>query len=280
MVAAFISLFTMLFTTPSAGGASIEPSADGTGVFAYVIDSGIRSTHTEFGGRVVPGVSFVDDGLGTADCTGHGSHVAGIIGGAHFGAAKNVTLVPVRVINCAGDGSVQALVAGIDWVAQHHQNPAVVSISLTAGVQIPEIDVAIERLVAADVTVVVAAGNDNKDACTTSPARDAGVLAVASVDPSNTRARDSNWGSCVSLFAPGVGIKSAWNTSDDATAYDSGTSMASPYVAGLAARYLQFHPSSTVADVTENIRATASVSLVKDAGNGSPNLLAASVKER
>jgi subtilisin family serine protease len=156
----------------------------------------------------------------------------------------------------------------------------VVSISLTAGTRIPEIDAAIQRLTATNVTVVAAAGNDDKDACTTSPARDAGVMAVASVDASNTRAKDSNWGTCVALFAPGVGIKSAWNTSDTATAIDSGTSMASPYVAGLAARYLQFHPSSPAADVAENVRATSSVSLVKNAGTNTPNLLAASVKER
>jgi subtilisin family serine protease len=279
-IAGVLALAGMLFVSPAAGGASSAPTADGTGVFVYVVDSGIRSTHVEFAGRVVSGVSFVDDGMGTEDCTGHGTHVAGIVGGKHFGVARNVTLVPVRVINCSGVGAIESLVLALDWVAQHHASPAVASVSLTAGVRVPAIDAAVQRASGAGVTIVVAAGNDGKDACTTSPAHDADVIAVASTDQTNRRAAESNWGPCIALFAPGVSILSAWNASDDATAHDSGTSMASPYVVGLAARYLQQHPFALPGEVAQKLRADASTDVVKDAGQGSPNLLAANVLAR
>jgi subtilisin family serine protease len=279
-VAGMLALVSTVFLSPSAGGAAVVPEADGSGVHVYVVDSGIRSTHVEFDGRVVPGVSFVNDGKGTDDCTGHGTHVSGIIGGKHFGVARNVTLVPVRVVNCSGDGSVESLVSALHWVTANRQMPAVVSLSLTAGTPVAAIDDAIAELLKTGVTIVAAAGNDNKNACDSSPARDLGVLAVASVDTMNRRAKDSNWGPCVGLFAPGVSILSAWNRSDTATAHDSGTSMASPYVVGLAARYLQRNPSASPTDVGEHVRMSASVDLVEDAGSGSPNLMAAPVLSR
>jgi subtilisin family serine protease len=263
------------FSPQSAGGALIEASANGSGVSVYVIDSGIRSTHHEFGGRVKPGVTFVDDGLGTEDCTGHGTHVAGIVGGATAGVATGVDLVPVRVINCRGVGSIADVVAGIDWVAQHHVSPAVASFSLTAGSRNVEIDQAVRRAIDAGVVFVVSAGNDDKDACDVSPARVPGAVVVGSVDvQTQARAADSNWGECVSLFAPGVSVRSAWNDSDVSMAHDSGTSMASPFVAGLAAQHLQVEPGASPSDIARRLRFDARVDLVAGEGPGSPNLLA------
>lgn len=271
-----IAAFGALGSSPQlAGGALPTGASDGSGVNVYVIDSGIRSTHTEFGGRVEPGVSYVDDGNGTQDCTGHGTHVAGIIGGRTMGVAPNVSLVPVRVINCSGIANVSTVVAGIDWVANNHRSPAVASFSLTAGVVNADIDAAVRRAISAGVTFVAAAGNDNRDACNVSPAHVPNVVAVASVHAtSNQRAADSNWGSCVAVFAPGVAIESAWNTTDVATAVDSGTSMASPMVAGLAAQYLQSHPKAKPSEVAERLRMDAVLVDVEDAGPGSPKLLA------
>jgi subtilisin family serine protease len=270
-----LALAVLGFSPHSAGGALLEHDADGSGVNVYVIDSGIRSTHHEFGDRVKPGVSFVDDAMGTEDCTGHGTHVAGIIGGRTFGVASGVDLVPVRVINCRGVGTVAAVVAGIDWVTAHHVKPAVASFSLTAGVGNAEIDTAVRRALEAGVTFVVSAGNDNKDACDVSPARVDGAIAVGSVDQrTSTRASDSNWGECVTMFAPGVSVLSAWNESDAAVAHDSGTSMASPFVAGIAAQHLQMQPEARPLDIQARLRSGALVNLVADERPGSPDLLA------
>lgn len=250
--------------------------ANGAGVRAYVVDTGILSAHVEFGGRVAPGYSAVDDGNGTSDCNGHGTHVAGTIGAATWGVAKGATLVPVRVLDCAGSGRMSGVIAGLDWVAAHATLPAVVNMSLGGGAS-ATLDAAVANTVARGVGVVVAAGNDGQDACNISPAREPSALTVGATTSVDARASYSNFGACVDLFAPGSSIKSAWYTSTTATNTISGTSMASPHVAGVAALLLQSSPGATPAQVADAIKASATAGKVTDAGAGSPNLLLYSV---
>ncbi|MEQ1788485.1 MAG: S8 family peptidase [Acidimicrobiales bacterium] len=220
----------------------------GAGVRAYVIDTGIRTTHATFGGRAVSGFDAVDGGAAD-DCNGHGTHVAGSIGGATYGVAKAVTLIAVRVLDCGGGGTNAGVIRGIEWVIGNHTTqPAVANMSL-GGSASTAIDTAIRNLVADKVTVVVAAGNEAADACTKSPARVTEAITVAASDQNDVMASFSNGGPCVDLFAPGVGVLSAWHTSNSATNTLSGTSMASPHVAGAAARYLQGHTTATPAAV-------------------------------
>ena len=241
-------------------------------VTAYVVDTGILATHSEFAGRVVAGYSSIADGQGTNDCNGHGTHVAGTIGGTLFGVAKTVNLVPVRVLDCNGSGSWSGVIAGLDWIAAHHVagTPAVANMSLGGGAS-SSVDAAVQAVIADGVTVVVAAGNSNTDACTSSPARVAAAITVAATDSTDTRASFSNFGSCVDVFAPGVAITAAW--SNGGTNTISGTSMASPHVAGAAALALSISPVSTPADVTSKLLGTATSSIVKNAGTGTPNRL-------
>ncbi len=246
-------------------------SRTGSGVRAYVIDTGIYAAHREVSGRVAPGVTAIDDGRGTHDCHGHGTHVAGTVGGKTYGVAKAVTLVPVRVLDCQGSGTSSGVIAGMDWVAGNATRPAVANMSLGGGADAAT-DTAVARMVAGGVTTVVAAGNENTDACTSSPARAASAITVAASTFGDGRASFSNYGSCVDLFAPGQGITSAWIGSTTATHTISGTSMASPHVAGVAALHLQGSPSASPAAVTNALLGSSTSNAVSGA-NGSPNRL-------
>ena len=247
-------------------------ASTGSGVRAYVIDTGIRATHTDFGGRVLQGYTAVSDSNGTNDCNGHGSHVAGTVGGQTWGVAKAVQLVPVRVLNCQGSGTTSGVIAGVDWVAAQTSRPAVANMSLGGGAS-TSLDAAVAGAVGKGVTMVVAAGNSNADACNYSPARAQSAITVGATTSSDARASYSNYGSCVDLFAPGSSITSAWYTSDTATNTISGTSMASPHVAGVAALILEGTPTASPAAVWDFMRSTASVNKLTSIGTNSPNLL-------
>ena len=197
-------------------------------VHAYVIDTGMRATHNEFSGRVGNGYTSINDGRGTDDCHGHGTHVSGTVGGTTYGVAKQVTLHPVRVLNCQGSGTTSGVIAGVDWVTANHASPAVANMSLGGGAS-SSLDLAVRNSVAGGVTYAVAAGNDNANACNYSPARVAEALTVGSTTSSDSRSSFSNWGTCVDVFGPGSSITSTWSTSDTATNTISGTSMASPH---------------------------------------------------
>ena len=252
-----------------------EYQRDGAGVHAYVIDTGIRATHNQFGGRVGNGVDIVDNDNDANDCHGHGTHVAGTIGGHDFGVAKNITLHGVRVLNCRGSGWTTDVIAGIDWVAdrENTQFPAVINMSLGGGANRVE-DTAIDNAVAAGITVVVAAGNNGGDACLRSPARAERAITVAASNDHDQRPYFSNIGRCVDLFAPGQDIMSASNKGDDEIEEMSGTSMAAPHVAGVAALYLQGHPNASPEQVADVITASATRGAIGgDIGEESPNLL-------
>ena len=248
-------------------------NATGTGVYAFILDTGILASHREFSGRVSLGATAIHDGRGSTDCNGHGTHVAGTVGGNSYGVAKSVTLVPVRVLGCDGSGSWSGVIAGIDWVArQTSMRPAVANMSLGGGAN-SSIDTAVANAVSMGVTMVVAAGNDNRDACSFSPAREPSAITVGATTSSDARASYSNRGSCLDVFAPGSSITSAWYTGDLATVTISGTSMASPHVAGAATLILEANPSLTPAQVTKAILDASTAGKVTSAGTGSPNRL-------
>ncbi len=249
---------------------SYSYGATGAGVTAYVIDTGINSSHREYADRVSAGYDAVGDGNGTEDCNGHGSHVAGTIGGTTYGVAKDVTLVPVRVLDCEGSGTTAGVVDGMDWVAGQG-GPAVANMSLGGGPD-AAIDSAIDAMTAAGVTVAVAAGNETADACDSSPARAASAITVAASNSSDEAAYFSNYGSCVDLYAPGEDITSAWMGGSSATNTISGTSMATPHVTGAAALYLEEHPGSSPAQVTDGLLGAATPGVISGT-DGSPNLL-------
>ena len=244
----------------------------GRGVHVYVIDTGIRRTHQEFGGRVVAAFDALDDGQNSNDCDGHGTHVAGTIGGATYGVAKEVTLYAVRVLACKGTSTWAATIAGVDWVTAHHIKPAVANMSLGGGAH-QALDDAVKNSIAAGVTYVVSAGNNDRDACLESPARAPNTITVGSTTSADERSSFSNHGTCVNIFAPGSGITSAWFTSDSATDTISGTSMASPHVAGVAALFLEANPRATPAAVAAALINSATADQVSDVKSGSPNLL-------
>lgn len=244
----------------------------GSGVNAYIIDTGIRSTHQEFTGRVGNGYSSISDGGGTNDCNGHGTHVSGTVGGTTYGVAKQVTLHPVRVLDCSGSGTVSGVVAGIDWVTSNAVKPAVANMSL-GGSASTSLDDAVRNSINSGVVYAVAAGNDSADACNTSPARVSEALTVGATTSSDARSSFSNYGTCLDLFAPGSSITSSWYSSDTATNTIDGTSMASPHVAGTAALYLQSNPSATPSAVASAIINNATSGKVTNAGSGSPNRL-------
>jgi subtilisin family serine protease len=244
----------------------------GSGVRAYIIDTGILTTHSQFGGRASAGYSAISDGRGSTDCNGHGTHVSGTVGGSTYGVAKSVSLIAVRVLDCAGSGTDAGVVAGMDWVANNRVLPAVANMSLGGGAS-TTIDNAIANMVNRGVTVVVAAGNENQNACNVSPARAASAITVGATTSTDARASYSNYGSCVDVFAPGSSITSSWYTSTTATNTISGTSMASPHVAGIAALYLQGNPSALPSAVASAITSTATTGKVTSAGTGSPNRL-------
>ncbi|HEX5724023.1 MAG TPA: S8 family peptidase, partial [Longimicrobiaceae bacterium] len=242
----------------------------GAGVRAYIVDTGIRTTHTNFGGRASIGRDFIGDG--STDCNGHGTHVAGTVGSTTYGVAKGVTLIGVRVFACGNSGSTSTIIAGIDWVTANAIKPAVANMSLGAGAS-TAMDAAVRNLAASGVVAVVAAGNENQNACNVSPARVAEAITVGSTTSTDARSSFSNWGSCLDLFAPGSSITSTWYTSNTATNTIGGTSMASPHVAGVAALYLQGTPSATPAAVANAIITTTTANKVTSAGTGSPNRL-------
>lgn len=249
-------------------------TANGTGVTAYVVDTGVRADHVDFEGRVAPGYTVINDGVGSSDCNGHGTHVAGTIGGRTYGIAKAVRVVPVRVLDCAGSGTTSGIVSGLNWIIGQHEagTPAVANLSLGGGAS-SSLDTAVQSAINDGVSVVVAAGNSNVDACITSPARVAAALTVGASDRADTRASFSNYGSCLDLFAPGVGITSSWYTSSTAAASLSGTSMAAPHVAGAAAALLQMDPALSPAGVATRLNSTATTGAVTGAGSGSPSRL-------
>jgi subtilisin family serine protease len=248
-------------------------ASDGAGATVFVIDTGVNPTHVEFTGhlRTDQGTSMIDDGNGVEDCNGHGTHVSGTVAGTVFGVAKKATIVPVRVLDCEGSGASSGVIAGMDFVAQHHPARSVVNMSLGGAASDAE-DAAVRNLVASGVTVVVAAGNEMQDACKGSPAREPMAITVASSTSGDARSSFSNVGTCVDLFAPGSGITSAWIDSDTATNTISGTSMASPHVAGAAALYLSANPNATPAQVTAALLGSAAQNKLADV-QGSPNKL-------
>lgn len=242
---------------------------DGTGVDAYIVDTGIRDTHVLLADHMGEGFSAVAGGTG--DCDGHGTHVAGTVGGGQYGVAPGVTLHAVRVLGCDGKGSLSAVAAGLDWIAGHADGPAVVNMSLT-GPGSWYTDQATRALVEAGIVVVAAAGNDNSDACGYSPARVDEVITVGASRYTDQRWGSSNWGTCVDLFAPGASITSSYIYSDASMATLSGTSMASPHVAGVVALYLQAYPDATPAQVMADLLAVAVEDKISNVA-GSPNLL-------
>ncbi|MGA1032263.1 MAG: S8 family serine peptidase, partial [Ilumatobacteraceae bacterium] len=246
----------------------------GAGVTAYVIDTGVRSTHSELSGRVAAGFSTISDGNGSGDCHGHGTHVAGTIAGTNYGVAPAALVVPVRVMNCSGSGSTSDIIAGIDWIINHHQSgvPAVANMSL-GGPRSAALDLAVARGVADGVTFVVAAGNSNVSACTVSPAGEPLAITVGSTTSNDERSSFSNFGSCLDVFAPGSNIVSAGHASDTATRTMSGTSMAAPHVAGIAALALSQNAELSPADVASALAISATRNAVSNPGVGSLNRL-------
>ena len=246
----------------------------GSGVRVYVVDTGIRASHTDFSGRVLPGYSSIDDGRGSGDCSGHGTHVASVIGGSLFGVAKEVSLVPVRVLGCDGSGSLSTVLAGLDWISGDHVpgQPAVINMSLGGGTSLA-LDQAVQSAIDSGITVVAAAGNSGSSACDGSPARVPAAITVAATDWNDTVPAWSNQGTCVDLFAPGVAITGAWNSADGAIARLSGTSMAAPHAAGVAAVYLESNPTAPPAAVASVLGTSASVGKILGSWSDTPNLL-------
>ncbi|MFD9929529.1 S8 family peptidase [[Kitasatospora] papulosa] len=242
----------------------------GEGVTAYILDTGIESAHSEFGGRVGAGYDAIGDGRDGEDCNGHGTHVAGTVAGATYGVAPAASLVPVRVLDCEGSGTWAGIIAGLDWIAQNAEQPAVVNASL-GGPASSAVDDAFDALAAEGTLPVVAAGNEDQDACDVSPARADGVLAVGASDNQDRQATFSNWGTCVWLYAPGVDIVSAKLGGGSTTL--SGTSMASPHVAGAAALYKEQHPDASPQEVADALATEATPDVLTGLGAGSPDRL-------
>ncbi|GAA2268057.1 hypothetical protein GCM10009853_021670 [Glycomyces scopariae] len=251
--------------------AAYEYTQTGAGVEAFVLDTGLNAAHTEFAGRVGEGYDFIDDDADPADGHGHGTHVAGTIGGTTYGLAKDVTVRPVRVLDDNGSGSYSAIIAGIDWVAQNATGPAVANMSLGGGFS-QALNDAIAAAVDSGVAFAIAAGNEGQDACNVSPGSEPSAITVGATDEGDAAASFSNFGECVDLLAPGVGITSAWIGADDAENTISGTSMATPHVAGVAALFLEANPDATPDDVAAALTGGAVADVVTGV-NGSPNLL-------
>ncbi|WST90252.1 S8 family peptidase [Streptomyces anulatus] len=240
----------------------------GRGVTAYILDTGIETGHAEFEGRATAGFDAVGDGRGGQDCHFHGTHVAGTVGGKTYGVARDVSLVAVRVLDCTGDGTTAQTLAGLDWIAAHARHPAVLNASVGDPVS-PALDAATNAVSDAGVLPVVSAGNDATDACTASPARARKALTVGATDRQDRQAGFSNYGPCLSLYAPGVNIVSARLGGGSRSL--SGTSMASPHVAGAAALLLEQEPHATPQDITHRLTGTATLGAVVSAGTGSPD---------
>jgi hypothetical protein len=250
----------------------------GAGVSVYVVDTGI-APHSDFSSRLASGFDAVGDNNGPTDCNGHGTHVAGIVAGNYFGVAKSATLVPVRVLDCTGTGTISSVLSGLDWVLQDHAQmatPAVVNMSL-AGNASTTLDTEVNSLLSAGITTVVAAGNNSIDACMQSPARVAGAITVGASTENDTVASFSNFGSCVDLFAPGSNIMSDWYSSPTATAVQSGTSESAPFVAGIAALCLEKWPTASPATVAQTIVSQATIDTLTAIDSTTANRLAFSL---
>lgn len=247
-------------------------SADGSGIDVYVVDTGISPTHQDFEGRVVGGANFTSSNINDwDDCNGHGTHVAGTVGGATYGVASGVDLYAIRTLGCTGSGTTAGIIDGLDWVASNSTGQSVVNMSLGGGFN-TSLNAAVSNLTSQGIVVVVAAGNENQAACNVSPASAPSAVTVAASDQSDQRASFSNFGSCVDLFAPGVGVTSAAYNSDTGSRTLSGTSMASPHVAGAVASYWSETPSASGSSIVANILSSASAGRISDVA-GSPNLL-------
>ncbi|WP_249123892.1 S8 family peptidase [Saccharopolyspora erythraea] len=243
---------------------------DGAGATAYVLDTGVDLRHTSFEGRARSGHDFIDNDSDASDCQGHGTHVAGTIASREYGVAKKADIVSVRVLNCQGSGQWSQVIGGIDWVAQNAEAPAVANMSLGGGAS-QSVDDAVRGAIRAGVSFALAAGNDNRDACNTSPARVAEAITVGSTDSSDRRSSFSNYGRCLDLFAPGSNITSTRNGGGSTSM--SGTSMATPHVAGAAAIHLAAHPSATPQQVRDALVRGGQQGVVTSPGSGSPNVL-------
>jgi len=245
-------------------------STTASNVTAYIIDTGILYSHSDFGGRASFGYDAV--GTGGVDCNGHGTHVAGTVGGTTYGVAKAVKLVGVRVLNCAGSGTTAGVIAGVNWVTSNAKKPAVANMSLGGGVS-TTLDNAVASSISSGVTYALAAGNSTANACNSSPARVASAITVGATTSTDAKASYSNYGTCLDIFAPGSSITSDWYTSSTATNTISGTSMASPHVAGAAALVLSVNPAYTPAQVRDSLVASSTLNVVTSPGTGSPNRL-------
>ncbi|GAA1795684.1 S8 family peptidase [Luedemannella flava] len=244
---------------------------NGSGVNAYVIDSGIRASHREFGGRATAAVDFTPD-ADNRDCNGHGTHVAGTIGGTNVGVAKGVRLVGLKVLGCNGQGSTSGILSALDWVVRHGQRPAVVNMSLGHSGADPALDRAIQKAIQTGFSVVVAAGNDAGNACSVSPAQAELAITVGATNNRDSRdTRYSNYGACVNIFAPGTDIYSAWPSANDSYQTMSGTSMASPMTAGAVALILGRHANYSPQSVASCLTHISTQNVVANAGSGSPN---------
>lgn len=246
----------------------------GVNTYSFVVDTGVDATNVDFEGRVAPGYTAVADGRGSADCNGHGTHVAGIIGGSKYGVAKKTNLIPVRVLDCAGSGSYSSVISGLDWIAANYrtEDAAVVNMSL-GGPASSTLDGAVRNLISKGINVVVTAGNSSADACKYSPARVLDAITVGATAITDARASYSNYGTCLDVFAPGSSITSTW-LGATGTNTISGTSMASPNVAGVVARFIGQYSGLTPAQVSNSIKTSSTKNLVTSAGSGSPNQLA------
>ncbi|OXM58129.1 peptidase S8 [Amycolatopsis thailandensis] len=245
-------------------------STTASNVNVYVLDTGIRATHTDFGGRVKQGYDFIDNDTNADDGYGHGTHVAATIAGAKYGVAKGASLYPVRVLGSDGSGTTAGVISGVNWITQNAKKPAVANASLGGGAS-SALDTAVRNSIKAGVTWTIAAGNSNVNAANTSPARVTEALTVAAADRTDRRASFSNYGSVIDLFAPGVSITSAWKDNDTATYTGDGTSFAAPHVAGAAALYLSSHTGATAAQVAQALISASTPGLVTNPGSGSPN---------
>ncbi|MBC2903325.1 S8 family peptidase [Streptomyces cupreus] len=253
-------------------GTYTYPDSAGSGVTVYVIDTGVRITHTQISGRASYGYDAVDGDTTASDGNGHGTHVATTIAGSTYGVAKKANIVAVRVLNNSGSGTTAGVIAGIDWVTANHSGPSVANMSLGGGAS-TSLDTAVANSIASGVTYAVAAGNSSANASSYSPARVASAITVGATTSTDAKAGYSNYGSVLDIFAPGSSITAGWYTSDTATNTISGTSMATPHVAGAAAVYLANHASSTPAQVASALTSGATTGKVTSAGTGSPNRL-------
>ncbi|SCL23069.1 Serine protease, subtilisin family [Micromonospora nigra] len=241
-----------------------------TNVTSYILDTGIRISHSDFGGRAVWGTNTVD--TNNTDCNGHGTHVAGTTGGTAYGVAKGTRLVAVKVLNCSGSGTTAGVIAGVDWVTANAVKPAVANMSLGGGAS-TALDNAVASSIASGVTYALAAGNSNANACNSSPARTPAAITVGATTNTDARASYSNYGTCLDIFAPGSSITAPWITNDTSTNTISGTSMASPHAAGAAALVLSANPSWTPQQVRDSLVNNATSNVVTNPGSGSPNKL-------